>query len=143
MIFLPDTNVLIALMDPAHVFHERAHRWFASAGRKGWASCPVTESGLLRIIGHPRYPSSPGPPAAVAPWLARLLSLPGHEFWPDDISLLDRRWIQSERLLQPAQVTDSYLVALARAHGGALASLDAHLVISAVPHGADALHPIP
>ncbi|HYK37674.1 MAG TPA: hypothetical protein VEV40_17080, partial [Alloacidobacterium sp.] len=63
--FLLDINVLIALIDPAHVQHDRAHEWFASKGQKAWATCPLTENGVLRIVGHPRYPNSPGSPAAV------------------------------------------------------------------------------
>ncbi|MGH9533226.1 MAG: TA system VapC family ribonuclease toxin [Terriglobales bacterium] len=143
MAFLLDINVLIALMDPGHVLHDRAHRWFAATGRRRWASCPMTEAGVVRIVGHPRYPNSPGSPAAVVPLLSGLVALPGHEFWPDDVSLLDGNRVQGQRLLQSSQVTDSYLLALARAHGGALASFDAHLVTAAVPGGAETLHLIP
>ncbi len=107
MAFLLDINVLIAPMNPAHIPHERAHRWFSATGRRAWASCPITENGVLRIIGHARYPNSLGSPAAVAPLLAELLALRGHEFWPDDVSLLDRRWLREESLMRPAQVTDS------------------------------------
>ncbi len=63
--FLLDINVLIALIDPAHVQHDRAHEWFAKSGR-AWATCPLTENGVLRIVGSARYPNSPGAPAAVA-----------------------------------------------------------------------------
>lgn len=99
MAFLLDINVLIALMDPAHVLHERAHRWFATTGAASWATCPVTENGVIRIAGHPRYPSSPGSPAAVADLRAGMCTPPGHEFWPDDVSPLNRRWILASRLL--------------------------------------------
>ena len=50
--FLLDINVLIALIDPAHVQHDRAHRWFAGRGQKAWATCPLTENGVLRIVGN-------------------------------------------------------------------------------------------
>jgi hypothetical protein len=140
--FLLDVNVLIALIDPAHVQHDRAHDWFAAKGKKAWATCPLTENGVLRIVGHPRYPSSPGTPAAVAELMAILLALGGHEFWPDDLSLLDQKRIDSARLLDSGQVTDSYLLALARAHNGELATFDRHLVTDAVIDGARALHGI-
>lgn len=140
MAFLLDINVLIALMDPAHVVHGRAHEWFAASGSRSWASCPITENGVVRIVGHPRYPNSPGSPAAVAALLAGLVALPGHEFWPDDISLLDGRRVHGARLLHSSQVTDTYLLALARKHGGALASFDAHLGTSAAVQGEAALH---
>ncbi len=59
--FLLDVNVLIALVDPAHVQHEQAHDWFARVGQRAFATCPITENGLLRIVGHPKYPNSPCP----------------------------------------------------------------------------------
>ena len=138
--FLLDINVLIALIDPAHVQHDRAHEWFAASGEKAWATCPLTENGLLRIVGHARYPNSAGTPAAVAELLASLRALPGHEFWPDDVSLLDQERVDRTRLLDSAQVTDSYLLALAVARGGQLATFDQRLVADAVIHGAKALH---
>ena len=138
--FLLDINVLIALIDPAHVQHDRAHKWFAATGRQVWATCPLTENGVLRIVGHARYPNSPGTPAAVAKLLTTLCALPGREFWLDDITLLDAKRVDGSRLLDSAQVTDSYLLALARAHGGQLATFDQRLVTDAVTNGAKALH---
>ena len=138
--FLLDVNVLIAPVDPAHVAHDAAHEWFEQQGHKAWATCPLTENGLLRIVGGARYPNSPGTPAAVAPLLAALRALPGHVFWPDDISLLDADRVDTTRLLNSAQVTDSYLLALACAHEGQLASFDRRLVKDAVRGGARRLH---
>ena len=138
--FLLDINVLIALIDPAHVQHDKAHQWFALTGKKAWATCPVTQSGVMRIVGHPRYPNSPGSPALVAPLLTSFQELPGHAFWPDDVSLLDREHVDATRLLDSAQVTDSYLLALARVHGGQLATLDQRLITDAVINGPQALH---
>ena len=142
MTFLLDVNVLIALIDPAHVHHDSAHEWFAMEGMQSWASCPMTQNGVLRIVGHSSYPNSPGTPAAVAPLLAGLLALPGHVFWPDDISLLDSAKSDPARLLASSQVADSYLLALAVAHGGQLATFDRRIVADAVHHGVQGLHPI-
>ena len=139
MTYLLDVNVLIALSDPAHVQHELAHEWFAQYGQSAWATCPITQNGLLRIVGHVRYPNSPGTPAAVASTLASLCALPGHVFWPDDISLIDARYIDASRLLSSVQVTDSYLLALACAHSGQLATFDRKLVVSVVSGGSRAL----
>lgn len=140
--FLLDVNVLIALIDPTHVQHDRAHDWFAATGKAAWATCPITENGVLRIVGHPRYPNSPGSPAVAMEFLSALRGVGGHVFWPDNISLLDRAWVDAERLLDSGQVTDSYLLALACAHGGKLATFDRHLVTVAVSSGREALHPI-
>lgn len=138
--FLLDINVLIALIDSEHVQHDRAHAWFAASGRKAWATCPLTENGVLRIVGNTRYPNSPGTPAAVAELISEFLALSGHEFWPDNISLLDGARIHSGRLLNSTQVTDSYLLALASAHGGQLSTFDRRLVTSAVINGSRAIH---
>ena len=137
--YLLDVNVLIALVDPAHVQHDAAHAWFGEVGQHRFATCPITENGLLRILGHPRYPNSPGSPAAVAAILQALRALPGHQFWPDSLSLADPAHFDIPRLSSHSQVTDSYLLALAQAHGGRLASLDRRLVVDAVPGGRDTL----
>ena len=138
-VFLLDVNVLIALVDPMHIQHEQAHDWFARAGKRSFASCPITENGLLRIVGHPKYPNSPGSPTIVLGSLAAIRSLRGHVFWSDHISLADGEYIDAARLSSHAQVTDSYLLALARAHGGKLATLDRRLVVDAVAGGAESL----
>ncbi len=140
MTFLLDVNVLIALIDPAHTHHDVAHAWFAGRGQQAWATCPLTENAVLRIVGHARYPSSPGTPAAVAPLMAGLCALPGHVFWADDISLRDPAKLDTARLLSSGQVTDSYLLALACAHGGKLVTFDRRLVTDPVPRGAQGVH---
>jgi toxin-antitoxin system PIN domain toxin len=138
--YLLDVNVLIALIDPAHMQHDRAHDWFAAEGQRAWATCPLTENGVLRIVGAARYPNSPGTPAAVAELLSILRSLSGHQFWPDDITLFDNRFVNCVHLLNTAQVTDTYLLALASAHGGKFATFDRQLVVDAVVNGAEILH---
>ena len=143
MTFLLDVNVLIALIDPTHVAHDGAHSWFAETGGASWATCPITENGVIRIVGHPRYPNSAGSPAAVAPIMTRLRALPGHVFWPDDLTLMRSDLVDPAEIKTPAQVTDTYLLALAVANKGRLATLDRHLSPSAVRRGRAALHVIP
>lgn len=138
--FLLDVNVLIALLDPAHLQHNDAHEWFAATGAKSWATCPLTENAVLRILGDRRYPNSPGGPVVVAELLTEFFSAPGHTFWPDDLSILDARRLDCARLLSSHQVTDSYLLALALEHGGRLATFDRRLISDAVKGGAQALH---
>lgn len=136
--FLLDVNVLIALIDPMHVQHDSAHEWFGQTGKRAWATCPMTENGVLRIVGNPDYPNSPGTPATIAPLMTRFCAMAGHEFWPDDISLLGGK-TDTARLLSSAQVTDSYLLALAAAHKGKLATFDRRLVTDAVSDGSKSL----
>jgi hypothetical protein len=140
--YLLDVNVLIALIDPTHVGHDAAHVWFMTIGAASWATCPLTENGVIRIVGHPRYPNSAGSPAAVAPIVAGLRGLPGHVFWADEFSLIGSNIVDITRVLTPAQVTDTYLLALARTHDGQLATFDRRLSPNPVRGGRTALHVI-
>jgi uncharacterized protein len=137
--YLLDVNVLIALVDPAHIEHETVHKWFERTGQKAFATCPITENGLLRIVGHPKYPNSPGPPSHLIDALLAIRALPGHAFWTDSISLTDKQWIEPSQLSNHARVTDSYLLALAKANRGKLATLDQKLATATVAHGKSAL----
>ena len=141
--FLLDVNVLIALIDPTHVNHRVAREWFSDQGSAAWASCPLTQNGVLRIVGHHRYANSPGSPAAVLPILAELCSLPGHQFWPDGISALDDRFFIAAELRLSAQLTDSYLLALAVSRGAQFATFDSRIKTGAVRGGKAALNVIP
>ncbi|OHT20083.1 TA system VapC family ribonuclease toxin [Edaphosphingomonas haloaromaticamans] len=142
MTYLLDVNVLIALIDPAHVGHDAAHRWFDAEGRASWATCPLTENGVIRIVGHPKYPNTPGSTASVATIVSQLRALSGHSFWADNISLVDADHVDPDQVLTSAQVTDTYLLALAVAHGGKLATFDRRLSTKAVKGGKNALHVI-
>lgn len=142
MTFLLDVNVLVALIDPVHVGHDAAHRWFDAEGKAAWATCPMTENGVIRIVGHPKYPNTPGSTATVATIVTQLRTLSGHVFWPDDISLVDSRHVDAAQVLTSAQVTDTYLLALAVAHGGRLATFDRRLSVKALKAGKAALHVI-
>lgn len=141
-VHLLDVNVLIALLDPHHVAHDLASGWFADHAGGGWASCPLTQNAVLRIVGSKSYDNSPGSPSAVLPSLLNLVASPGHEFWPDDFSLLDADIVAPERLLSGGQVTDTYLLAMAARRDGRLATLDRRLVTTAVRDGARHLHVI-
>lgn len=143
MTYLLDVNVLIALIDPAHVAHDAAHAWFGEAGALDWATCPLTENGVIRIVGNPKYPNSPGSPAVVAEIVSTLRNLPGHTFWPDDLSLVGSEEVDAARIVNPAHVTDTYLLALAKSRHGQLATFDRRLPTAPVRKGAEALFLIP
>ena len=57
--FLLDINVLIVLVDPNHVHHSVVAKWFMEKRFDGWATCPITENGFIRILGHINYPDGP------------------------------------------------------------------------------------
>jgi uncharacterized protein len=135
---LLDVNVLIALLDADHVLHDRATSWLAEHGAEGWASCPLTQNGCIRIMSHPNYPNAP-PLQTVTARLAAATADVVHEFWPNDVSLLDASVVDSRRIHGPAQVTDLYLLALAVRHGGRLVTFDASIAREAV-RGAEPEH---
>jgi uncharacterized protein len=134
---LLDVNVLIALLDADHSLHARATQWFDGHARAGWASCPITENGCVRIMSHPGYPNAL-PVPAVMERLAEASASKFHEFWPDDVSLLDAQVANGARIHGPRQVTDVYLIALAVRHGGQFVTLDTGIsrdaVIGAAKH---------
>ena len=134
MTVLLDVNVLVALLDPRHVFHDVAHDWFG-ARTDQWATCPITENGVIRVISHPRYPNTTGTPAAAADLVSQLRGLPGHVFWPDSVSLLDDAVCDRQQLSASGHLTDAYLIALAVANSGQIATFDRRLVASAIPGG--------
>lgn len=129
---LLDVNVLIALIDPTHVHHEKAHAWFTMSGKQDWLSSPTTESGVVRIVSHPRYSNAARTPSVVIESLRSLRSVGQHRFAPDSISVLDPEHIVGDALLSSGQVTDSYLIALAANERAALATFDRRIVSTAV-----------
>ncbi len=137
--FLLDVNLLIALCDADHVHRDPAKRWFRENAAAGWATCPLTENALLRIMGHPAYPGGPGSPWAVMPLLRQLRSLPGYQFWEDVISLSDSRLFSSLEDIGPKGLTDIYLLALAVNRGGRFATLDTRVDPAVVSGGKRAM----
>ena len=143
MSVLLDVNVLIALVDGQHINHEAAHDWFGSNARQGWRTCPLTENGLVRIISHSKYPNGVASAALGLDLLRRLTELPGHSFWPDDVSLVDSRLFDVQHLLTSSQITDAYLLGLAVKNGGRLATFDRRLSNAPVRGGQNALMILP
>lgn len=135
---LLDVNVLIALLDAGHVHHVAAHAWLAANVASGWASCPLTQNGCIRILSQPSYPGSL-PAAAVAERLAAATAARWHEFWPDSLDPVGSDLIDWGAILKPRQVTDTYLLALAVKHAGRLVTFDRSITPRAVS-GATARH---
>ena len=138
---LLDVNVVIALIDPLHVHHDRAHRWFASRGTSAWHTSPTVQNGVVRVVSHPKYPNTQPAPIVLAS-LASLAAREHHTFIPDSVSLLDGS-VYTERLLASSQVTDTYLLHLAASNDALLATFDTRIVTTAVPSGAEVVFAIP
>jgi toxin-antitoxin system PIN domain toxin len=128
---LLDINVLLALLDADHVDHGLARDWLDGEIESGWASCPITQNGFLRIVSQPRYPS-PVAPVVAADLLERACATPHHQFWSCDLSLLDEQLVDRTRIHGPRQVTDTYLLALAVRKGGRFVTFDRSIVLSTV-----------
>jgi toxin-antitoxin system PIN domain toxin len=128
---LLDVNVLVALFHPDHIHHETAHLWFAANRAAGWATSPLTENGVVRILANVATFGLRQSAASVRSRLDKACSDEGHAFWPDSVSLRD------ERLFNLAgvghrQITDVYLLGLAVANGGRLATFDHRISLEAV-----------
>ena len=133
-----DVNVLIALHDSDHAHHHAASCWLQAHIQHGWASCPLTQNGCLRIMAQPGY-SQPQPLGALLAMLARSTSAPYHAFWPDDASLLSADSLRWRSILGSRQITDAYLLLLAVRNGGRFVTFDRAVPLAAVA-GATADH---
>lgn len=135
---LLDVNVLIALFDADHTSHRTALAWFGKHASKGWATCPITQNGCLRIMSHPGYPNA-HPVQRISERLHAATSERVHQFWPDSVSLLDALLIDPTRIHGPRQLTDIYLLALSVKNNGYLVTFDRSIVLETVI-GATARH---
>ena len=137
--FLLDVNVLIALFDPTHVHHQLAHDWFADHRSHGWATCPLTQNGFIRILTIPSHARAAVRAVDLSKHLDSLCSAVDHEFWTDSISLLDTTRFDLSGTGH-RHLTDVYLAGLAHANGGTLATFDRSIPVKAViGAGPDAL----
>ena len=124
---LLDTNVLIALLWPSHAQHELAVRWFGRHRSKGWATCPLTEAGFVRIVSNPAFSRDAVTPREAASLLAANTVASDHAFWPDELPFADAAAFAGVRLVGHQQATDAYLLGLAIRRGGMLATLDGRI----------------
>ena len=133
---LLDVNVLIALLDAEHVHHDAARDWMRENIRHGWATCPITQNGCLRIMAQPGYPHHV-PSSLVAERLSEATATDHHRFWSDNISLLDAGTVDWGRIIGPRQITDVYLLALAVEHQGRFVTFDARIAPDVVRGGGE------
>ena len=131
---LLDINVVIALLDSKHDFHNQAQDWWAQCDNLKWATCPIIQNGVLRIMTNPAYnrPNSFSL-TIVSDLLRDLLKLSDHKFWPDDLSLLDQTIFDLEQVTGFRQLTDIYLLGLATKNQGRFVSFDSRVMIHLVP----------
>ena len=122
--YLLDVNVLIALTWPTHVHHAAARHWFDRNAASGWATCPVTQLGFVRVSSNPKIIRDAMAPREAVAMLEQLFELPGHRFWTDEIAVTSVEPFASPGFVEHRQMTDAYLLALAQQHDGKLTTLD-------------------
>ena len=125
---LLDVNFLVALAWPNHIHHEAAVTWFEQNHTEGWSTCPLTQSGFVRVSSNRKVIPDARTPTEAIRLLGELTALQGHQFWVDDISLVSSEHIHPGRIVGHRQVTDAHLVALTLRHDGHLVTFDRGLV---------------
>lgn len=137
---LLDVNMLIALAWPNHVHHRIAQAWFSRHASAGWATCPLTQCGFIRISSNPRIISEAVSPREAQLLLRTVTAHRHHQFWADDIPF-HAESIPVQLLLGHQQVTDAYLLGLSLGHKGKLVTLDAGIA-ALLPPGSPHLRAI-
>lgn len=137
MAALLDVNALIALVDDYHVSHAAMRAWFAAHHLAGWATCPLTENGMVRVLSQPAYPSGQRTPSEVIQVLTALKKAfqKSNQFWPDDLSITDESNFHTALIAGTRQVTDVYLLGLAAWHKSVMVSFDRSLAWQAIRGG--------
>lgn len=135
--YLLDTNLLIALLWPRHESHARAVTWFARRRGKGWATCPMTQAGFVRIVSNPAFSRDAVQPREATQVLSANTAAKAHAFWADDLPFAEAVAFAGVRLVGHQQVTDAYLLGLAIRRGGRLATLDRGIEALAGPTGVE------
>jgi uncharacterized protein len=125
--YLLDTNILIALAWRNHVHHADVTAWFGRKAAARFRTCPITQTAFVRISSNPSFSSSAVMPGDAVALLRRITGLPGHGFWPADLSLPEA-FAAYPVLGSHRQITDAYLLSLAIAHDGVLATIDRGIV---------------
>jgi uncharacterized protein len=121
---LPDVNVLLALVWPRHASHAAAHAWFAKAGQHAWATNPLTQLGVLRLLTNPSVTQGAVSAATALDVLSGATRHAGHEFWPLDHAMPAGLRPIAGRLTGHRQWTDAALLHHARERSGVLVTFD-------------------
>jgi hypothetical protein len=125
--YLLDVNVLLALVWPRHESYEAAHAWFGKTGRHAWATNPLTQLGVLRLLTNPAVTKGVVGAAAALAAVAEFTRHEGHEFWPLDREIAACLTVTSGRLRGHGQWTDAMLLWHATERDGVLVSFDSGL----------------
>lgn len=137
MTALPDAGVLVALFDPSHIHHDRAHDWFTSLDRSGWATSASTENGFVATLSNPDYPGARTTVDDAVERLRVLTDSAAHQFWPGFVSLRQDGRVDTRLLEGHHQVLDAYLLLLAVENRGRLVTFSRDVPVQAVRQATD------
>jgi hypothetical protein len=132
---LLDVNLLVALFDPDHVHHDLAHDWFEDNRPRGWATCPITENGFVRVVSNPTYAGGSERPDVLVEMLRRLGKTKHHHFLSDAVSVTDPTIFHAGFLAGHRQLTDVYLLGMAKTMSARLATFDRSIPWKAIVGG--------
>ncbi|MGH9417682.1 MAG: TA system VapC family ribonuclease toxin [Terriglobales bacterium] len=121
---LLDVNVLLAMGWSEHASLPAVEAWIGRHAGRGWATCPLTEAGFVRILSNPAFSRGGISLGGAQAALRDLLRHPAHEFWPDRLNFAEAMALFGHRLQGHSQITDAYLLALALHNHGRLVTLD-------------------
>lgn len=135
--YLLDTNLLIALLWPSHEKHNLALKWFTRHRAQGWATCPITQAGFVRIVSNPAFSRDAVQPREAIQVLSANTVAKDHTFWADELPVPEVVAFAGIRLVGHQQVTDAYLLGLAIRRGGVLATLDQRIAALTEPRSGE------
>ena len=139
MTALLDINVLLAMLWPRHVFFQQASRWFAANRRTGWATCPMSQAGLVRLYTQPAIMGVEISPQEAIEVLEKTCAEPDHIFWPQERPVTEVMPEIRQRMIGHKQLTDAILLDLAIRNEGRLVTFDRRirsLLTANAPHQA-------
>jgi uncharacterized protein len=126
--YLLDTNVLIPLLWPRHTERSRVVAWFRANALSSFATCSFTQAGFLRISCSEQIVGERFKLKEARALIFEFTKLAGHEFWPTTIDIFAATDPVLRRMHGPKQITDAYLLGIAKLNGGKLATLDKAIV---------------
>ena len=122
-LLLLDVNVLLALAWPNHQFH-RVATLRLGRGQERWATCALTELGFIRLSSNPSAVAGAKTPAEAARLLATMTKDSRHAYLD---RLVSPAKLDFGKVLGHNQLTDAYLLALARRHEATFLTFDTRL----------------
>ncbi len=132
---LLDASFLIALFDSNHAFNKRAQAWWNTEHSRGWASCPLTENAVFRVMSNPNYdPDNRTTLDDSIDQFREFVLRSDHKFFGDTLSFRDGAIFDTQHILGFRQLTDVYLLALATLNNGRLVTFDKRISLAAVRH---------